>query len=86
MATKVLALVLIISSVFVIYSFTKAKYPLRTAFKSALSGISAMLLVNMTATATGCYIAVNYFTVFIATVLSLPGVIGLLLLNIVFIK
>ena len=85
MATKVLALVLLISSMFVIYSFTKAKYPVQTAFKSALSGISAVLLVNMTATATGCYIIVNYFTVFIATILSLPGVIGLLLLNIVFI-
>ena len=85
MATTILSAVLIISSVVVVYAFTKTKKPVLTALKSALSGISAMLLVNMTATATGCYIAVNYFTVFIETVLSLPGVIGLLLLNIVFI-
>ncbi len=68
-----------------IYSFTKAKHPVFTAIKSALCGISALMLVNITATATGCYIAVNYLTAFVATFLSLPGVIGMLILNIIFI-
>ncbi|MBP1551265.1 MAG: pro-sigmaK processing inhibitor BofA family protein [Oscillospiraceae bacterium] len=50
------------------------------------SANSAMvMLVNLTAKATGCYIAINYLTVAAATVLSLPGVIGMLLLNIIFI-
>ncbi len=85
MVTKILAIILAVSGIAVIYAFTKAKKPVITAVKSAICGISAMLLVNLTSAVTGCYIAVNYFTVFIATVLSLPGVIGLLLLNLVFI-
>lgn len=85
MVTKILATILFISAFAVIYTFTKAKKPVITAFKSALCGISAMLFVNLVSASTGCYIAVNCFTVFIATVLSLPGVVGLLLLNIVFI-
>ena len=85
MVTKILAVILLVSGIAVMCAFTKAKHPVITAFKSALCGVSAMLLVNLTSAATGCYIAVNSFTVFIATVMSLPGVIGLLLLNIVFI-
>ena len=85
MVTNVLTAILAISGIAVIFAFTKARKPVVTAFKSSLCGICAMLLVNLISAATGCYIAVNYFTVFIATVLSLPGVIGLLLLNIVFI-
>ena len=85
MITKFLALLLLISAILVVFAFTKAKKPVITALKSALLGISAMLLVNMTSVATGCYIAVNSFTVFIASVLSLPGVIGLLFLNLVYI-
>ena len=69
----------------VIYSFTKARHPVFTAFRSALCGVSALMLVNITAKATGCYIAVNCFTAFVATFLSLPGVVGMLLLNIIFI-
>ena len=85
MVAKILAVILLVSGTAVMYAFTKAKHPVITAFKSALCGVSAMLLVILTSAATGCYIAVNSFTVFIATVMSLPGVIGLLLLNIVFI-
>ncbi|MBE6878817.1 MAG: hypothetical protein E7488_06615 [Ruminococcaceae bacterium] len=85
MVTEILAFVLAVSGIVVVYAFTKAKKPVITALKSAVCGISAMMLVNLTSATTGCYIAINYFTVFIATVLSLPGVIGLLLLNLVFI-
>ena len=85
MVTTVLGILLAVSALAVIFAFTKAKHPVITAFKSAVCGICAMLLVNLTSAATGCYIAVNSFTVFIASVLSLPGVVGLLLLNIVFI-
>lgn len=85
MVTKILASILALSGIVIIYSFTKAKRPVITAFKSAVCGVSAMLLINLTAAVTGCYIAVNYFTVFIATVLSLPGVVALLFLNIVYV-
>jgi len=85
MVTNILAAILVLSGILVVYAFTKAKKPVITALKSAVCGISAMLLVNLTSVATGCYIAVNYFTVFIATVLSLPGVVALLFLNLVYI-
>lgn len=85
MAAKILMFVLCLLSLIVIYSFGKSKKPVATAAKSAFCGICALLLVNLTSVATGCYIAVNHFTAFVSTVLSLPGVIGLVLLNLVFI-
>ena len=85
MITKILAAILLISGIIVIYTFTKEKRPVLTAARSAVCGVSALMLVNITSAVTGCYIAVNYFTVYMAVVLSLPGVEGLLLLNLVFI-
>ena len=85
MAARILMIALAVMSMCVIYMFTKCRKPLLTAAKSAVCGISALMLVNITSAATGCYIAVNHFTAFVATVLSLPGVVGLVLLNLVFI-
>ncbi|MBR2027623.1 MAG: pro-sigmaK processing inhibitor BofA family protein [Oscillospiraceae bacterium] len=85
MAAKILMTALCILSLAVVYMFTKSRKPLLTAAKSAVCGIAALMLVNITSASTGCYIAVNHFTAFVATVLSLPGVIGLVLLNLVFI-
>ncbi len=84
MATKIIMAVLGVLSIAVVFSITKSKKPVITAAKSAFSGVAALMLVNMTSVATGCYIAVNQLTVFTATVFSLPGVIGLVLLDLVF--
>lgn len=64
--------------------FSRTRHPLTNAAKSAVSGLSAMLMVNLVSSYTGCYIAVNRATVFVSTVLSLPGVICLLLLKIIY--
>ena len=85
MAARILMIALAVMSMCVVYMFTKCRKPLLTAAKIAVCGISALVLVNITSAATGCYIAVNHFTAFVATVLSLPGVVGLVLLNLVFI-
>ena len=85
MASKILMIIVFSMSAFVVYAISKSRKPFLTAAKSVLCGISALMLVNITSVATGCYIAVNYFTAFITTVFSLPGVIGLVLLNLVFI-
>jgi len=85
MAAKILMCILCGLSLCVVYMFSRCRKPFSTAAKSALCGISALLLVNLTSAATGCYIAVNHFTAFVATVLSLPGVVGLVLLNLVFV-
>lgn len=74
-----------ISAITVVYLISKTKYPIKNAFKSTMAGILSLLFVNLTAVSTGCYIAINFFTVFVAVFLSVPGVIGMLLLNIIFI-
>ncbi|MBR4036119.1 MAG: pro-sigmaK processing inhibitor BofA family protein [Oscillospiraceae bacterium] len=66
------------------FAFSKTAHPYFTAAKSAVTGLSALLLVNMVSGATGCYIAINTATVFVATVLSLPGVLALLVMKIIF--
>jgi pro-sigmaK processing inhibitor BofA len=85
MAAKILMIALCTLSLGVVYAFTRCRKPMLTAAKSSVCGIVALLLVNLTSASTGCYIAVNHFTSFVATVLSLPGVVGLVLLNLVFI-
>ena len=74
-----------VSAVTVVYFISKTKHPVRNAFKNAMAGIMSLLLVNLTAMSTGCYISINFYTVFAAVFLSVPGVIGMLLLNIIFI-
>ncbi|MBQ7903332.1 MAG: pro-sigmaK processing inhibitor BofA family protein [Oscillospiraceae bacterium] len=68
----------------VAWGFSKSRHPYITAAKSAVSGLSSLLLINLVSSATGCYIAINGCTVFIATVLSLPGVFALLVMKIIF--
>ena len=68
----------------VIYGYCRTSRPYIAAAKNALAGLSALFLINITSGATGCYIAVNTATVFISTVLSLPGVLALLVMKIVF--
>ena len=68
----------------VVYGYSLTSHPYITAVKNAISGLSALLLVNITSGATGCYIAINSATVFMATVLSLPGVLALLVMKILF--
>lgn len=85
MQNTFIAAAAVVSAVLVTYAIAKTKHPLYTALKSAMGGIAALLFVNLTAKATGCYIAINFFTMATATFLSLPGVIGMLILNIVFI-
>ena len=84
MAAKIIFISAAIMSIAVVYLLSKTKKPFVTACKSALSGICALMLVNLTGMYTGCYITVNYITAFVATVLSLPGVVALVLLNLVF--
>lgn len=60
----------------------RSKHPIRTSFISAVAGISALGAVNMLAPFTGVGITLNWFTSFVAVVLGAPGIIGLLLLNV----
>ena len=66
------------------YGYSRCRHPFVTAFRNSISGISAMLLVNILSGYTGCYIAVNTATVFVSTVLSLPGVLCLLIMKLIY--
>ena len=74
----------IIISIGVVYGLSLARHPYLTALKSSISGLSALFLINIVSSATGCYIAINSRTVFMATVLSIPGVLALLIMKILF--
>ena len=65
-------------------AFSRGAHPWISAARSAITGLAALFLINLTSGATGCYIAVNSRTVFISTVLSLPGVFALLVMKILF--
>lgn len=68
----------------VCYAYSRCRHPFLTAAKNSVSGLGAMLLVNILSGHTGCYIAVNAATVFVSTVLSLPGVVCLLVMKIIY--
>ncbi|MEG0019048.1 MAG: pro-sigmaK processing inhibitor BofA family protein [Oscillospiraceae bacterium] len=67
------------------YALARAQRPILTAVKSAVCGIGSLMLVNIVSKVTGCYIGVNFFTAFVAGVLSVPGVIAMLFLKLIFI-
>ena len=66
------------------FGYSRCRHPFLTAARSSISGVGAMLLVNLLSGYTGCYIAVNTATVFVSSVLSLPGVVCLLVMKLVY--
>ncbi len=74
--------VLAISTVSVVIFLARGKHTLRRTVLSATYGICALGVVNITSAVTGISLAVNYITCFMAAVLSLPGVVMLIVLQI----
>ena len=56
-------------------------HPVRSLLAGALCGIGALAALALLAPWTGVQLPLNRFTGFVAAVLGLPGVISLLLLN-----
>jgi len=63
----------------------KSKKFFKTLFLGALSGIGTVIIINLTSKYSGIYIPVNEFSVMASGVFGIPGVCGLLILNIIFI-
>lgn len=59
----------------------RSRKPVRMAFSAALTGMGALGAVNLLAPLTGVSLALNWATSFMAVVLGAPGVITLLLLD-----
>ncbi|MBR5520694.1 MAG: pro-sigmaK processing inhibitor BofA family protein [Oscillospiraceae bacterium] len=64
--------------------YSRCRHPFVTAARNSISGVGAMLLVNLLSGYTGCYIAVNTATVFVSSVLSMPGVVCLLVMKLIY--
>lgn len=59
----------------------KSTHPVGAILGSALLGMAALGLVNLTGRATGVVLPLNGFTAFVGVVLGAPGVVCLLLLG-----
>lgn len=59
----------------------RQQHALRAVVGSALCGVAALALVALLSPFTGVTLPVNRFTGFAAAVLGMPGVVGLLLLQ-----
>ncbi|WP_418455141.1 pro-sigmaK processing inhibitor BofA family protein [Allofournierella sp.] len=66
------------------FAASRHKKPLRASLTSVLAGMGALGAVNMLAPFTGVGLALNAFTSFMAVVLGAPGVVTMLVLNLVF--
>ena len=59
--------------------------PLRGLLKTGLQGMCALAAVDVAGIFTGVSLGLNVFTGLVSLVLGLPGVIGILLVNLIFI-
>ncbi len=77
-------IICIVCTIVVVSALKKTKKPFKEAFLNAVCGIASLGAVNLFAINTGVFIAINYFTAFVAVVLGAPGTICLLFLRVIF--
>ncbi len=76
--------VLSVTALILIVFFIKSRKPIKSLVLNAFSGIISLILINVTTSFTGIHIPVNWWSVTACAGLGLPGVIGLILLQIIF--
>ncbi len=74
----------IISTVIVLWWMIKNEKGGLTFIKSAFQGLAGLFAVNLLGMVTGVTIAVNWYSIISFIILGLPGVIGALMLNLIF--
>ena len=74
----------VISTVCVLWWMIKSEKGGISFIKSAFQGLAGMFAVNLLGIVTGVTIAVNWYSIVSFIVLGLPGVIGSLMLNLIF--
>ncbi len=80
---NVMSAVLILYLLFYIILAFCCKKPIKTIFLIALSGIAAMILINLTQRYTGVKIPVNAYTVGLSAGGGIIGTVGFLILNLI---
>lgn len=76
--------VLAITALIILFFAIKSRKFIRTLLLNAFLGIIAIIVINLTKKFSGVYIPVNYWTLGIGGALGLPGVVGILLSNFIF--
>ena len=76
--------VLAITALIILFFAIKSRKFIRTLLLNAFLGIIAIIVINLTKKFSGVYIPVNYWTFGIGGALGLPGVVGILLSNFIF--
>ena len=69
--------------VLVLRCAARQQHGFRAVLGRAICGVAAIALLRLLEPLTGTALALNRFTAFVAAVLGLPGVIGLLLLQLI---
>ena len=80
----IISLLLIYGFIYLILSVKTCK-PFKTMFLFAFLGVVSLLIINLTAKYTGINLQVNEYTVGISGIFGLPGVIFLLIINMIFV-
>lgn len=82
---KISAMVVLSVTAFILLVFfIKSRKPVKSLISNAFSGIIALILINLTTNFTGIHIPVNWWSVSASAGLGIPGVIGLILVQIIF--
>ena len=80
---KIFAIILCVIQLILTLTFAvKSKRAIRHIALSVAIGLVSLALVNLTTKFTGVHIPINWYSVGASSLFSLPGVCGLLILNI----
>lgn len=81
MALYILAFLAVITILFIVYKTSKSPHPFLRAVGSSISGIFGFIFVLISYNYTGITLPINLLTLSISSLLGVPGVGLLLLLN-----
>ena len=73
-----------VMSLWLLVTLVRTRRPIRRTIGSFLQGVSALAAVNVSGIVTGVSLGLNWFSFAVCAALGVPGVIGLLLLKVIF--
>lgn len=83
MTIKIVIGILIFISILVLFFAIKTKKPFKVLFKSGAAGIVTLILLSITKYFIGIGLKLNLYTALCSFILGIPGVITMLLTNII---
>ena len=81
---KIVAIILLVAAViFILWGMLKTRRPLSALLLSAASGIAALFAVNLLGSVVPIDLPVNWVSIATGSLAGVPGVVGLLVLQVV---